>query len=275
MVSETDAQTRKSPGRMASPDLDDKVRGWIRKNAKENSRLEFKLRIALDSSAAKAEFIKDVIALANSEGEYPRAEGHLVIGFKDGQRRDVSIDHYNGATLGQILDSSVYPSISTEYAEFGSKRRVGVLIIRGNANVLHVISKKFLDEKGKPLLLPGQSWGRVSDRKIELDGAAINARHQAILERKIAAATVPLHARIVKLECEAGPALEVKRIRFEIESAQEWSAMADLLAKLHPYAREFDHSVKNEVMDAVLEGYWQDSQRNAGVGRSNSRFAPR
>ena len=29
--------------------------------------------------------------------------------------------------------------------------------------------------------------------------------------------------------------------------------MVGFLAKLHPYAREFDHAVKNEVMDAVLK----------------------
>jgi hypothetical protein len=233
--------------------LENRVRCWIRKNAKENNRLEFKLRIALETAGAKAEFIKDVIALANSEGEFPRADGHLVIGFKDGQRRDVSIEHYEGATFGQILDSSVHPPISTEYVEFGSKERVGVLVIKGNANVLHVISKKILDEKGKTLLLPGQSWGRVSDRKADLDGAAISFRHRAILERKVIDATAPLHARIEKLEHDAGPALEVKRLRFEIESTQDWSAVDDLLAKLHPYVREFDHSVKHEVIDAVLE----------------------
>ena len=49
---------------------------WIKKNKKEDSRLEFKLRIDLGTPAAKAEFIRDVIALANSEGEYPRKAGH-------------------------------------------------------------------------------------------------------------------------------------------------------------------------------------------------------
>jgi hypothetical protein len=234
-------------------DLAHKVRGWIRRKTKENSRREFKLRVALDTPGAKAEFIKDVIALANSEGEFPRAEGHLIIGFSEGKRQDVSIEHYDGATFGQILDSYVFPPISTEYVEFGNKARVGVLVIKGDANVLHVISKKLPDEKGKALLLPGQSWGRVSDRKHDLDGTAISARQQTILDRKIGDATAPLHARIEKLERAAGPALEVKRIRFGIEATQEWSAVDELLSKLQPYAREFDHTVKNEVMDAVLE----------------------
>jgi hypothetical protein len=56
---------------MAAPpkDLEERIRLWITKNVKENSRLEFKLRIDLTTPGAKAEFIKDVIALANSEGE--------------------------------------------------------------------------------------------------------------------------------------------------------------------------------------------------------------
>lgn len=233
--------------------LEKNVRGWIRKNVKENSRLEFKLRVALDTAGAKAEFIKDVIALANSEGEFPRTQGHLVIGFNDGTRHDISVERYDGATFGQILDSYVYPPIPTEYVEFGNKTRVGVLVIQGDADVLHVVDKKLLDDHGKALLLPGQSWGRISDRKTDLDGQTIGSRHRGILERRVADATAPLQARIEKLEHEAGPALEVKRIRFEIEATQEWSVVDDFLARLQPYAREFDHTVKNEVMDAVLE----------------------
>jgi len=72
---------------MAAPtqtDIESQVRLWIKKNKKENSRLEFKLRIDLGTPGAKAEFIRDVIALANSEGEYPRNEGYLVVGAKNG-----------------------------------------------------------------------------------------------------------------------------------------------------------------------------------------------
>jgi hypothetical protein len=233
--------------------LEQRIRGWIAKKVKENSRLEFKLRVALDTAGAKAEFIRDMIALANSEGEFPRADGYLVIGCKNGKHYDVASEHYDGATFGQILDSYVHPPISTEYVEFGRATRVGVLLIKADANALHIVSKKLADEAGKPLLLPGQSWGRIADRKTDLDGAAISFRHSAIQERSVADATAPLRARIEKLENDAGPALEVKRIRFEIQATHDWSAVDELLAKLRPYAREFDHNVKNEVIDAVME----------------------
>lgn len=174
---------------------------------KETSRLEFKLRIVLDTCAAKAEFIRDVIALANSEGEFPRTDGFLVIGFKNGKRRDVTEDHYDGATFGQILDSYVYPSVVTEYREFGSQGRTGVLVIKANPDALHAVSKRLLDERGQPLLLPGQSWGRKSDRKIELAGEGLDGRFRKILERKVNDETAPLYSRIERLERASGPNL--------------------------------------------------------------------
>jgi hypothetical protein len=52
----------------------------IAQKAKENGRLEFKERIELTSTGDKAEFVRDVLALANSEGEIPREVAHLVLG---------------------------------------------------------------------------------------------------------------------------------------------------------------------------------------------------
>jgi hypothetical protein len=47
------------------------------------------------------------------------------------------------------------------------------------------------------------------------------------------------------------------RLNFEIQATHEathnWSAVDELLAKLLSYAREFDHNVKNEVIDPVME----------------------
>jgi hypothetical protein len=46
-------------------DLETQVLLWIRKNKKENRRLEFKLKLDLSRPGAKAEFIRDVIALGS------------------------------------------------------------------------------------------------------------------------------------------------------------------------------------------------------------------
>jgi hypothetical protein len=58
----------------AQTDLESQIRLWIKRNKREDSRLEFKRRIDLSAPDAKAEFIRDVIAMANSEGENPRKE---------------------------------------------------------------------------------------------------------------------------------------------------------------------------------------------------------
>lgn len=236
-------------------DTERQVRLWIKKNKKENSRLEFKLRVDVTTAATKAEFIRDVISLANSEGEDPRTEGYLVIGFKNGKHRDIRDEHHDGARFGQILDSCIYPHLKVEYQEYSLKNRarIGVLIVRPQTDHLYVVSKRLLDEKGQLLLLPGQSWGRKSDRKEELTGEAIHHRQQEIIERRVEREITPLRTRVEKLEKEGGPAFEVKRIRFEMEATRDWSALQAHLERLIPYAREFDHVVQHQVLDAVME----------------------
>jgi len=121
-----------------NPDLESQVKLWIKKNAKESSRLEFKLKVEIGAPGGKAEFIRDVIALANSEGETPREDGHLVIGFKDG-RFHVKDEHYDGARFGQILDSYIFPAVNYAWKAFEVKgASIGVLLIRPAMEVVYV-----------------------------------------------------------------------------------------------------------------------------------------
>lgn len=234
-------------------DLESQIRHWIKTNKRESRRLEFKLKIDLSTPGAKAEFIRDVIALANSEGEDPPENGYLVIGFKDGRFYESKNEHYDGATFGQLLDSNISPPLKYAYEQFSfSAGRIGVLIIKPESSTLYVVKKKLQDSNGRVLLTPGQCLGRKSDRKIDLDGDEIHARLQDLLKRRIEKATQLLTKRIKKLEHETGPAFEVKRIRFEMERTSGWAALDGYLLKLIPYAREFDHSVKHQVLDAVM-----------------------
>ncbi|PYP91842.1 MAG: hypothetical protein DMG65_05945 [Candidatus Angelobacter sp. Gp1-AA117] len=234
-------------------ELENRVRQWIKKNRKENIRLEFKLKVDLSTIGAKAEFIRDVIALANSEGEIPRSEGHLVIGFRNGELFDIESERYDGAKFGQLLDSYISPHVSVSYEEFenGKRGRVGVLVVKPDVHVLYIAAKELRDEKGKLELLPGQSWGRKSDRKMALQGEAIQHRLSNITKQKIDAAISPLEERIIELQRAAGPALEVKKIRYEIEATREWPEIERHLERLVPYAREYEHHVKEEVLDAL------------------------
>lgn len=234
-------------------DLERQLKLWIRKNKRENSRLEFKLKVDFSTPGAKAEFIRDVIALANSEGESPRDDGYLVVGFREGDFYEKPA-HYEGATFGQILDSNISPTLRYTYDEFTvERRRIGVLTIRPDTNLLYVVKKQLQDENGHVLLSSGQSWGRKADRKTGLTGEEIHKRLRDIAKRQIEEATRPLRETIEKMQREAGPAFEVKRIRFEMERTSDWSALDAYLDKLMPYAREFDDVVKHEVLDAVRE----------------------
>lgn len=236
-------------------DLERQVRLWIDKNKKEDSRLEFKLKVDLSTPGAKAEFIRDVIALANSEGEDPRQDAHLVIGFKDGRFHGGKNERYDGATFGQLLDANIFPSLKYAYEEFNlpKARRIGVLIVKPDGRALYVVKKRLLDSNGRVLLSPGQCLGRKADRKIDLDGDEIHARLASILESRIEEATRPLKKRIKRLEHETGPAFEVKRIRFYMEAISDWGELDVLLQRLIPYAREFDYNVKHRVLDAVMD----------------------
>jgi hypothetical protein len=234
-------------------DLEGQASLWIKKNAKESSRLEFKLKLEIGTPGGKAEFIRDVIALANSEGETPREDGYLVIGFKDG-RFHTKDEHYDGATFGQILDSYIFPVVNYTWKAFEFEgESISVLILKPDAEVVYVVNKKLQDENGRVLLSPGQCLGRRADRKIDLGGEAIHERLQEIAKRQVEKATDPLRKRIKHLERNSGPAFEVKRIRFEMERVSGWDALDEYLDKLLPYAREFDASVKHEVLDAIMD----------------------
>jgi Transposase DDE domain len=241
---------------MAEPiktDLGSQVSLWIRKNAKESSRLEFKLKLEIGTPGGKAEFIRDVIALAYSEGETPREDGYLVVGFKDGRFHNKD-EHYDGATFGQILDSYIYPVVNYTWKAFEVEgESIGVLILKPDAEVVYVVNKKLQDENGRVLLSPGQCLGRRADRKIDLSGEAIHERLQEIANGQVEEATSPLRKRIKHLERNSGSAFEVKRIRFEMERVSVFDALDEYLDKLLPYAREFDASVKHEVLDAVMD----------------------
>lgn len=238
---------------LSNSELETKVHQWMKTNRKENSRLEFKQRIEISTPDSKAEFIRDVIALANSEGENPRRNGHIVVGFRDGKHFDIAGEGYDGARFGQILDAYISPQLRVEYEEFdnGNRGRVGVLIIKPDSAMLYVVRKKLSDDKGRALIAPGQCWGRKSDRKQELDGDAIHARIAAIVAHEAQEAKMPLLTRITTLEKESGPALAVKHIRFEMESTREWTRLEIFLERLLPYVREFDDYVKHEALDAV------------------------
>jgi hypothetical protein len=232
------------------------LRGWLSAHQKEDSRLEFKLSIVLSTVGGKAEFIRDLISLANSEGECPRETGFLVIGFKKGRFHDIRGESYDGATFSQIVEAYVSPEINLSYQEFdnGQQGAIGVIAIAADPDVIYVARKEIRDDKGKAELLPGQCWGRkAAGLKVALEGDAIQERIRNVVRREMERTEDRLHEQIDKLERESGAAFDVKRIRFEIEATSDPQLLERLVEKLLPYAREFGLSVKHEVLDALSE----------------------
>ncbi len=228
-----------------------RLRELIRKDTKETRRIEFKQRLVLDTPSAKAEFVRDVIALANSEGEVPRQPAWYVIGVKRGKVFDVSSGHLDGATLSDIVDGLVSPPLDIRYEEIGPKsRRIGVLTITPDERCVYLVKADYRDGNGLKLLSAGQCWGRRADKKVRLSGTEITDRMSLNVSRATATAIAPLQQRIVQLEgvlSQTGPVAEVRRIRYAIEFEFDWMRVREILNSLIPYARDFDVDVGLEV----------------------------
>jgi hypothetical protein len=83
------------------------------KKAEEGPTLDYKEDLPLDADGDKAQFVKDVISLANS-GE----TAHIVVGVEDGTGRPVGLKtSHNAEQLNQILKDKCDPPISIEFAE--------------------------------------------------------------------------------------------------------------------------------------------------------------
>ena len=115
------------------------------KKAEEGPPLDYKEDLPLQSDGDKAEFVKDVIALANSE-----EKAHIVIGVEDGTGKPVGfITPHTAEQINQILKDKCDPRISVEYVErniLGYK--IGVIEIKGE-NPPYVVSVP--DKFGGPL----------------------------------------------------------------------------------------------------------------------------
>jgi len=79
----------------------------------EGPDLDYKQDLYLGSDGDKAEFVKDVLALANST-----KMGHIVTGVEDKTWRPVGItQHHDQVTLNDVLKDKTDPRIQVEYVE--------------------------------------------------------------------------------------------------------------------------------------------------------------
>jgi hypothetical protein len=104
--------------------------------AEEDPTLDYKEDLHLETNGDKAEFVKDVIALANSG-----ALAHILVGVEDGTGKPVGLRAtHNAEQLNQILKDKCDPPISVEYAEKDIiKYKIGVIEFKGE-NPPYIVS---------------------------------------------------------------------------------------------------------------------------------------
>ena len=79
----------------------------------EGPTLDYKEYLTLQTDGDKAQFVKDVLSLANS-GQ----TAHIIIGVEDGTRKPVGIKTiYKAEQLNDILKNKCGPPLTVEYSE--------------------------------------------------------------------------------------------------------------------------------------------------------------
>lgn len=95
----------------------------------EGPTLDFKEDLTLESEKDKAQFVKDVLALANSGGT-----AHIITGIEDKTWKPVGIKiSHTAEQLNEILKDKCDPPLRVEYVEKDIlHHKVGVIVIKGD-----------------------------------------------------------------------------------------------------------------------------------------------
>jgi hypothetical protein len=136
-----------------------KIEKAVLMGKKETALLEFKAKLDVRTDSGKAEFIRDVLSLANSE-EQAANTSHMLIGIKGAKFFEIESLGLDGATFNQIVAAYISPELVIEYQQVQIRRHiVGVLTIRPVISTIYVVRKDLNGADGKKFLLAGQSWG--------------------------------------------------------------------------------------------------------------------
>jgi tetratricopeptide (TPR) repeat protein len=93
----------------------------------ENESVDFKLKLHFDSAEQKAEFVKDIISLANSADEF----GYLIIGV-DKNSNYIGIDSLEEERIQQIVHTYIYPNVIVRCNKVEvNKSLLGVIEVQG------------------------------------------------------------------------------------------------------------------------------------------------
>jgi hypothetical protein len=152
------------------------------KKAEEGPTLDYKEDLPLTSDGDKAQFVKDVIALANS-GEL----AHIIVGVEDGTGKPVGFKTpHTSEQINQILKDKCDPPISVEYGEKDILGyAIGIIEFKGeNPPYIVSVPDKF---GGRLSSNPNKSFsiqrGTVSARTYNMNQGAKRADLDKIYDR--------------------------------------------------------------------------------------------
>lgn len=153
-------------------EIDDLVEVW------ETTSVDFKRELYLDTAGEKAEFIKDVIGLANTQASGKR---FLIVGF-DNKTHEFYVslnltnkgnwyETINQDRIEQILSPYVVPNVEVRYKTVNYKGgKVGRLeILRDAKKLPYQVSKSLGDKKDKKRIEENQIFVRHGSHTVQPD----------------------------------------------------------------------------------------------------------
>ena len=126
----------------------------------EDSKIDFKRTLDIHTRQGKAELVKDVSAIANSE-PVSDPTGYYIIGASHTRLVDISQLNLDDATLQQIVNSRCHKPVIFQYRQFTIKgKTIGVIIIPKSDERPHLVSENYFDSKQNKLLQKGTCYIR-------------------------------------------------------------------------------------------------------------------
>jgi len=136
----------------------------LRANQREWKTVDAKQSLILKENGDKAEFIKDIAAMANNfETSY------LIIGLSDKTFSDAGAlsNHYTKNDLNQLLEGNIDPPVIVDYKEFNINSNEYALIEIFGSNPPYIISRDIVHnpaDRKKTRIYKGTIFVRHEDR---------------------------------------------------------------------------------------------------------------
>jgi len=160
--------------------IEKKIITELRKTGKERGTVDAKRELILREVGDKAEFVKDIIAMANN-GE----PSYLIIGLEDGTFADVGklSCHYSTNDINQILVDKIDPPIVVDYKEFTIDGNEYAIVEINGQNPPYIVARDLvhnLTDRKRAKVYKGNIYVRHADRTEGISRAEL----EEILKRR-------------------------------------------------------------------------------------------